>query len=232
MYKILGFRPKLIPTLFTIPALILLLSLSFWQFQRLQWKQGLIKDITQQSQIPAIALPEHVNIESMLYRKVTAKGNFIHDQEIHLYGGSVKFKGQNGYYILTPFHLDNDQIVIVNRGWVPEKLKDRNNRPETLINHQVEITGAIMKNEEKGIYVHDNQPEQNLWFYINLKEIGSFTKLPINNYYILEEYKENSLPIGRDVTPNIRNNHLGYALTWLFSAISLMVIYIIYHRKN
>lgn len=232
MKKIKCFKPKLIPTLFTIPALILLLSLSIWQFYRLNWKQELIDQINQQIQLPVITLPEQVDLGSMLYRKVKLKGKLLNDHEMYLYGGSIEFKGQNGYYILTPLRLESGQIVIVNRGWVPDSLKDPNKRLETLIDSAVEITGSIMKNEDKGIYVHDNQPDRNLWFYINLDEMKSYLNLPIQDFYILSEFQPNVIPIGRNVTPNLRNNHLGYALTWLIAAISLIFIYIMYHRES
>lgn len=232
MKQFLDFKPKLLPTLFTIPALILLLGLSSWQFQRLSWKNNLIKQITYQSQLPAETLSEDMDLSSNIYRKVKATGRFLHEDEMYMYGGSIEFKGQNGYYILTPFILNNNEMIIVNRGWVPESLKKPNTRPETLVKGIVEITGTIMKEEEKTLYIHDNQPIHNLWFYINLSEISSFLKNPVADFYILEEFKANTLPVGRNITPNIRNHHLGYALTWLFSAISLLVIYVMYHKKN
>ena len=37
-----GFRPLFWPTLFTAPAVLLLLALGFWQVERLFWKQDLI----------------------------------------------------------------------------------------------------------------------------------------------------------------------------------------------
>ena len=229
---ILGFRPKLIPTLFTIPALILLLSLSIWQFQRLQWKQGIIDKINQQSQVAAIELPKAVDLPEMLYRKVSLKGKFLHEHEMHMYGGSRKFKGEVGYYILTPMLLKDNRVIIVNRGWVSEKMKDKATRPKSQIKGEVEISGSIMKTEDKSLYIHDNQLEKNLWFYINLDEMRSFIKLPIENFYILAKDDPNSMLRGQDLSVNLHNRHLGYALTWLFSAIALMLIYVIYHRKS
>ena len=231
--KILNFKPKLGPTLFTIPALILLLALSFWQFQRLQWKQALIEEINQQIKIEAIKLPENVKMPEMLYRKVFLQGKFLHDKEIHVYGGSRQFKGEVGYYILTPMITSSNRMILINRGWVPEKLKKIETRPETLIKDEVRIEGAIMKSEQRNIYVHDNQPNKNLWFHINLNEIKDHLSMPIENFYILKRDESKLLPRGRDLdSTHLRNNHLGYALTWLFSAISLLAIYIVYHQKK
>lgn len=40
--RVLGFRPTFWTTVFTIPALILLLGLGTWQVERLHWKENLI----------------------------------------------------------------------------------------------------------------------------------------------------------------------------------------------
>lgn len=226
------FKPKLIPTIFTILGLITLLSLSFWQFQRLNWKQGIINEIKQQSELAPISLENNQILPQMLYRKVKLKGEFDHSKEIHMYGGSRQFKGEPGYYIITPIKLSDGSDVLVNRGWVPERLKDAGKRPATLVSGEVEITGNIMPSEQKTLYIHDNQPKRNLWFYINLDEIRDHLGLSINDFYVLVNDNPNILPRGRDLEPNLRNNHLGYALTWLFSAIALLVIYIQYTRSN
>ena len=230
--KAFAFKPKLIPTIFTIPALILLFSLSFWQFQRLQWKEAVIEEIRIQVNLPSIELPKENILPHLLYRKVKIMGEFIHDKEIHLYGGSRQFKGENGYYILTPLKLDNGRAIIINRGWVTEKKKNSALRPDTLVSGIVEIEGYIMKSEDRPLYVHDNQPDKNLWFFIDLAQIKNFLNEPIEDFYVLAKEVPNTSPRGKNLEPNIRNHHLGYALTWLFSAIILLIIYIIYHQKQ
>lgn len=230
--KIFQFKPKLIPTIFTIPALILLFSLSFWQFQRLKWKESIINEIKIQVSLPSIDLPKSDVLPDYLYRKVKIMGEFIHGKELHLYGGSRQFKGENGYYILTPLKLDDGRIVLINRGWVTEKQKDASLRPDTLLKGRLEIEGFVMKSEDRPLYVHDNQPNNNLWFYIDLAQIKEVINEPIEYFYILAKEVPNTSPRGKNLEPNIRNHHLGYALTWLFSAIILLVIYIIYHQKQ
>lgn len=89
-----------------------------------------------------------------------------------------------------------------------------------------------MISEKKPLYVHKNQPERNLWFYADLNEMRGFLKIPIVDFYILAKEIPKAIPRGRDLEPKLRNHHLGYALTWLFSGISLMVIYVMYHRKK
>ena len=229
----LKFKPKLIPTIFTIPALIVLLSLSFWQFKRLHWKENLINEIETQNKFEAIDYNKLNEVDNIFYRKIKLKGEFLHNFELHMYGGSRQFKGEPGYYIITPMQTIDNKIFLVNRGWVPEKLKLANKRPETLITGQVEIIGTIMPEEQKTLYIHDNQPNKNLWFYINLDEIRNSIKMSLDNFYILAKEEENNIiPKGRNLKPSLHNNHLGYALTWLFSAFALIFVYIRYHKIN
>lgn len=224
-----NFRPKLWPTIFTVPALVLLFSLSIWQFKRMIWKENLIAQISEQTKSPSVEIPLQIDLDKMIYRKVKVKGKFLHEKELHLYGGSREFKGKNGYFILTPLATDNQRIILINRGWVIETKKNAISRPETLISEEVEIEGTIMKSETRPLYVHDNQPEKNIWFFIDLDEIKHFLDLPIDNFYIMAKDNPDESPRGKDLNPEIRNHHLGYALTWLFSAIILLVIYIRYH---
>lgn len=229
----INFKPKFWPTFFTIPALILLLSLSAWQFYRLKIKENLIQQIEKKMSQEEINLPINVDVNGLEYRKVFLEGEFIHDKEIHVYGGTRQFKGVQGYYILTPIKLEDGRIVLVNRGWIPEKQKNPSSRVETLLTGKVKVEGVLMQNERKNLYIHENIPDKNLWFYINLPQIRNHINLPIENYYILAKEIPNSLPLGKNISAkNIYNNHLGYALTWLFSAIILVIIYYRYHIND
>ncbi len=223
-------KPKLWPTVFTIPALLLLFSLSIWQFKRMAWKENLIAQVNEQGKLPAIDLPSVVVLEKMIYRKVKIRGKFIHEKELHLYGGSRQFKGKNGYFILTPLETIDNKIILINRGWVVETKKNSHTRPETLVTGEVEVEGAIMKSETRPLYVHDNQPDKNIWFFINLAEIKQYLNLPIDDFYIMAKDTPNESPRGKDLNPKMHNNHLTYALTWLFSAIILIIIYIRFHQ--
>ena len=51
------FRPTFWPTVFTVPAVLLMLGLGVWQIERLQWKEGLIAERTERTTAPAIPLP-------------------------------------------------------------------------------------------------------------------------------------------------------------------------------
>ena len=53
------FRPFLWLTLFSIPALLVLLALGFWQLDRLAWKTALINNFNERASAQPILPPEN-----------------------------------------------------------------------------------------------------------------------------------------------------------------------------
>ena len=231
------FKPKFIPTLFTIPAIIVLLILGSWQVQRLNWKNNLIESMNLRISMPAIDLPELTskdNIDEYKYRKVKLKGEFLNDHEIFLFTGPKVMKGDAGYNILTPFQTDKGQIVLVDRGWIPSDKREQSTRPETIINEPTTIEGMLHEGEKQAKFVFDNDVENNLWFWIDTKAISKVTGQNLKDIYVRITKNDNGniLPIPGENVIKHRNDHLQYAVIWYSFAIILLIIYIIYHKKN
>lgn len=229
------FRPTLIPTLFTIPALILLISLGTWQLNRLQWKKELVADIDRAIHQEPLSLDGDIpDPASLKYRKIRVEGEYLHDKEIFLYTGTREYRGEQGYDILTPLKRADGTIVLVDRGWVPIQQKLPENRKETLVPGKVTVEGYVLLGEEKKFFTPENAPAKNAWFFIDIPAIAATTNLTLPPFYILASASpdKNALPQGRDLTVNIRNDHLQYAITWYSAALALLVIYVLYHRKR
>jgi surfeit locus 1 family protein len=229
------FKPTLLPTLFTVPAIIVLLVLGTWQVQRLQWKNNLMAAVNEKVVMPVMDLPLVVdNFDDLQYRKVRIKGHFLNDKEVHLFVGAKEFKGNMGYDIITPFKREDGSVVLVDRGWVPYAKKLSENRPETIINGTVEIEGMLHKGEVQKGFTPDNDVEKNLWYWIDVAEIEKHIGEKLPNLYVrvLKKDDSNMLPIGGDEVIRHRNDHLQYAITWYSFAVILLGIYIIYHRKG
>lgn len=228
------FRPTLIPTLITIPSLVLLLILGTWQVQRLQWKNGIIADISRQMALPAIELPTPVASEIVQYQKIRLTGEFLYDKEIFLYTGKREFKGKDGYDVLTPLKREDGSLLLVDRGWIPIEARNSDAFNASRIKGSVTVEGIVMKGEKNATFTPENNPEKNLWFWIDIPAIRDYLKQDIPAFYILQgQGKDKSvLPIGSTMNPAmIRNDHLQYAITWYGAALSLLVIYYLYHRK-
>ncbi len=123
------FRPTFWATVFTIPAMAILLALGTWQVQRLHWKEGEIAKRQERSQGPGIALPtDFPDPAGVEFTRVALKGSFLHDEEFYL--GARTESGRVGLNVVTPFLLADGRILLVNRGWVPQEMRDPASRAE------------------------------------------------------------------------------------------------------
>ena len=114
------FRPTLWPTLFTVPALILLLGLGTWQVERLHWKEGLIATRTQRSSGPPIALPaDNADPADYEFSKTRLSGHFLNDKEMYLAARSLN--GNAGFHVVTPLVASDGSAILVDRGWYPTR---------------------------------------------------------------------------------------------------------------
>ena len=228
------FKPRFWPTIFTIIMLGCMVSLGFWQIHRLEWKLGLIEQIETRAFMDPIKLPDDTsNLDDLEYQSVQVTGQFNNDQEMTMY--SVGPNGEPGYDLYTPFYTENGIAIIVNRGWVPERIKDQSTRPDTIENSTVTIEGLLRKPGAKLWYGPENEPENNNWYYGNLpmmaQEKGIGNPYPM---YLFEarDQGDNSFPVAGRTEFNIVNNHLDYVLTWFGLAITLVVIYLVAHIKK
>jgi len=227
-------KPQFWPSLFTLPALVLLCWLGFWQLDRLEWKLDKIAKLDQRFALPAAELPETIeDAELWEYRHVSASGAFIHDKEMYFFGAGPH--GKAGYEIFTPFKTGNGRILIVNRGWIPEHLKDRNSRPETLLQGPLTLVGVVRLSQNKQRFAPENDAKANVWYYANVAMMAKSASF--HNIYEILLYADGEqagakYPLSGRTQTQLVNNHLAYAFTWFAFAFILLVIYVIFHMRS
>ncbi|MGE4217907.1 MAG: SURF1 family protein [Alphaproteobacteria bacterium] len=231
----MSFRPRLWPTLFTIPALALLLALGTWQVQRLQWKTALIDKLQARSEMPAAPLPPRLDDpEAYEYRRVGVTGRFLHDRELHMVNRSLN--GNPGLHILTPLErADGAGYVLINRGWVPFEREDPQKRPEGQVEGTVTVEGILRLAKGPGWMTPDNAPATNVWFYVEpaaMAKAAGVDSLPAFEIMSGDRSVPGGFPIGHQWRVNLRNDHLQYALTWYSLAAALLVIYVLSQRRR
>lgn len=96
----------------------LFLFLGTWQMQRGHEKKSLLatKEIAEQSDYIALNMLIDSPIDSVRYRKVNTTGTFLNHQSFLL--DNQIYQGKVGYHVLTPFEMQNKQLVLINRGWI------------------------------------------------------------------------------------------------------------------
>lgn len=234
------FRPTLIPTLFTVPALIALLALGVWQLQRLEWKETLIERLHSRAEAPAAPLPTGaLPEEEWEYRNVTLRGVFMHANEVHLLNRSLN--GNPGLHVLTPMRRTDEgapEVILINRGWVPFKHKAPEDRVQGQLEGEVTVTGIVRYAKPagaiQGLFLPENDPAKNMWYRLDHDEAATVIGESLPQHYVMDGRTEipGLFPVGRQWSLDIRNDHLQYALTWFIFAIALSVIYVVYHLRR
>ncbi|NQW11198.1 MAG: SURF1 family protein [Alphaproteobacteria bacterium] len=230
------FRPRFWPTLFSVPAVLVMLALGAWQLDRLAWKIGLIDSFNARVDGAAVVPPASVDaIENWRFRRVAANGRFLHDKEIQITG--KPFKGTAGFHVITPFVVENGPTVFVNRGWVPADRRRPAARPETLVDGVVRIDGLIREAGIKGRFVPDNEPGNDVWFVVEPTPLAAHLGIEgsVANYTIdvlRPSARPTELPVGAAREIAVRNEHLQYAITWFLLAGTLMVVYVVWHLQT
>lgn len=234
LHRTLGFRPRLWPTLISLPMIVVMLGLGAWQLQRLAWKEALIERLETRMMAPAIPAPgPGADIEDIEFRRVTATGEWLHQYEMPLIGRPEK--GTVGYHIVTPLRTGDGRVLLVNRGWVPDDRKDPARRPESQPQGQVTVEGIVRRAGLRNSFTPDNEPGRDMWFYVDVPQMAAFAEAEgVPGYYIDELRREAGpqLPIGADPMIGLRNEHLQYAITWFAMAFGLIIVYGLWHRRT
>ena len=123
------FEPKVFSTFVSLVALLILLSLSYWQIIRLEWKENLIEQRVNMFESDSVLLENVEHPEKNEFLRVKIEGKFIN--ELEMFMPALSKNGNNGYHLLIPFELVNGDYIIFDRGWIPLKLKNRELRKNT-----------------------------------------------------------------------------------------------------
>jgi len=241
-------RAKLVmPTLLTLAGLVVLGGLGTWQLERRTWKDTLIATLASRSAatplaatkdwpgLPCFDLPAGGLANPCEYQAVTLRGTFDHTRERHIFTAApdvAGLSGGRGYWVFTPLHLDgNAHTAFVNRGFVPEALKDPQQRVIGQTTQIVEIKGLYRSAQSRSWFDGANDPARNIWYLRNPAELW-----PVDaNEPVLDEhwaYVDATGPEPAGGWPKplagkvaISNRHLEYALTWYGLALTLLGVY-------
>ena len=93
------------------------------------------------------------------------------------------------------------------------------------------IVGILKKQNKANIFKPKNDIKNNYWFTLNRNDIFFYTGKNFSNYiiYLDGNYKS---PKPKKITANISNNHKKYAITWFSLAISILLLYLYFRKKN
>ena len=220
--RFVSLKYKFLFSVFIIFFILVFIALGVWQIIRLNWKNNLILEIENSLKKPPVELTQF-NKENFLRIKTSGIINF--EKQIYLY--NLNDSGTPGFEVINPIFIGEENFLI-NRGWIPFEKKDT---PEINIFDQDNIIGTLRIQGRKNIFKPDNDVNKNYWFSLDRADIFRFTGKNFSKYiiYLDGNYQ---FPRPKKITANISNNHKKYAMTWFSLAISILLLYLYFRKKN
>ena len=215
-------KHKFLFSAFIIFFILVFIGLGTWQIIRLNWKNNLILEIENSLKNPPVELAQSKK-ENFL--KIKTSGSIDFDKQIYLY--NLNESGTPGFEVINPIMI-GDENFLINRGWIPFEKKGTY---EINVFDQKNIIGTLKLQGRKNIFKPDNDLDENYWFSLNREDILKFTGKNFSKYiiYLDGNYQ---LPRPKKITANISNNHQKYAITWFSLALSILLLYLYFRKKN
>ncbi len=215
-------KHKFLFSVFIIFFIFVFIGLGTWQIIRLNWKNNLILEIENSLKNPPVELAQSKK-ENFL--KIKTSGSIDFDKQIYLY--NLNESGTPGFEVINPIMI-GDENFLINRGWIPFEKKGTQ---EINVFDQENIIGTLKLQGRKNIFKPDNDLDENYWFSLNREDILKFTGKNFSKYiiYLDGNYQ---LPRPKKITANISNNHQKYAITWFSLALSILLLYLYFRKKN
>jgi len=210
----------------------LLVGLGVWQLQRLARKEALIAERDARLASAPVTLDAALKAfdadSPVEFLKVEADGTFQHDAEAFVLTAEG---GVPGFEVVTPLESKDGIIVLVDRGFVPEPLKDPAKRPGSQPQGEVKVTGILRRHVgSRGSFSPDNDPGANIWYWWDVPAMLAYARITPDArvapfvLHVPPGEGSQTLPAPVAVDATLTNNHLQYALTWFALAAILIVM--------
>lgn len=225
-------RPPIWATLATLLGLGVFLALGHWQLQRAEEKRLILAEAElgreeTLTRLPAAHLPETL----WRYRTVVLAGRYEAARQVLL--DNMAQDGQVGYQVLTPFWLDDGDMVLVNRGWLAAE-GPRGELPALAIDEAPrELVGQLNRLPRPGLRLGGNEPgdPEDPWprrfLYPEHETLAAAFGEPLTDLQVqLAPDQPGGYSRRWEVVNMPPERHLGYALQWFAFAAVLVVIYV------
>jgi surfeit locus 1 family protein len=228
------FRPGLAPTLLTLALLPVLIGLGLWQLDRYEQKQEVERAYAAADGAPVPADTVTAD-ERDRFRPTSARGRYEADRQF-LIDNMVR-RGRNGFFVITPFRLENGELVLVNRGWIAQDARREPTDDIAVSDERRRIEGRVGRLPVAGLDLGDDRAAGEGWPSVrqfpDIPELAAALGEPVEPWVLLlspqaadgflREWQPGGMPASR---------HLGYAVQWFALAAALAVIYVVVNTRR
>lgn len=228
----LYFRPLWKFTALMLPLFLGCMALGVWQLERLQWKLALIAQADSHLKAPTIDASQALGMggHAAQYHRVRLTGRFLNTSEIYAF--ATGDRGVPVYHVLTPFKLNDGRVLMLDRGIVPERLRNPHLRMAGELNGQQRVTGVWRIPDAPGLFTPNPDITKRIWYSRDVQGIARTEHLRLAAPAIVEADSTpnpGGWPKGGQTVVTFRNDHLQYAITWFALAAVVLGGWIAYH---
>lgn len=216
------FRPGLLAIVATLIAVSVFTYLAIWQLGRSEERKQLRAEIMQRSaqEIQDFNI-NGVDLGADRYKRYRLQGEFVNEHQVLL--DNVVKNGKPGYQVITPFRLNDNSLVLVDRGWITAG-RDRRVLPEVDVADGRQDIIVMLDKPRSAPVVGAEVVESGIrWNYLDVDFYRQTTGLKVPDYLLLLS-AETGTGYLRE-WPEVADKsgmHIGYAIQWaVFALIAL-----------
>lgn len=218
-------RIPLWPTILTLLALTILISLGTWQLQRLHWKTTILNELDKAYSADSSQLLDLDKAQSERFAYGQISGRFEADKAF-FFGFKTK-NNQIGKDLIVPVRVTGRDLL-VNMGWTP--VTSVSDLPIHHVNNKTLTISGLTRRPEDNAFSSQNSPDNDIWLRYDIGQMAKAKNLENPYPFIMFAHSANykfdaAFPNNERWYP--RNKHLQYALFWYGMGIILVVIYIL-----
>ncbi|WGS50286.1 SURF1 family protein [Paraburkholderia sp. D15] len=208
---------RLIPALLILLVMAVTLRLGFWQRDRAHQKEALEARITQFENAPALTLGSApVELKDVEFHRVKARGRFVADKVVYL--DNRPYNDQPGFYVVMPFKLADGGVVLVNRGWLPRNMSNRETiAPYSTPQGDVEIEGIARADASRAFELGQggSAAHQLIRQNLDIAAYAAETGLPLRPF-VIQQSSDDGDKLVRDwpAPDNGVERNYGYMFQW------------------
>ena len=216
----------LIPSILIVATIVFLTSLGFWQLDRANEKRAIEASIQKANTGIVELIADENRLLEKEYYQVRLKGQYLSNKQF-IYDNQIVDQ-VSGYYVLTPFKLENQpSAIIINRGFIPwngdrEKLADVSIK-KTKSEIKVQISKPIKRIELKSSEIGNNFPV--LIQAVDLVKMSELAGIDFSSMVgLLDASMDDGFVRKWEPYTGSIEKHIGYAVQWFLMAIVLGII--------
>lgn len=216
---------RLVPALLILLVVAVTLRLGFWQRDRAHQKEALEARITQFENAPAQPVTSvPVALKDIEFHRVKARGTFVAEKVVYL--DNRPYNDQPGFYVVMPFKLTGGGYVLVNRGWLPRNINNRETiAPYTTPQGEIEIEGIARADASRAFELGQggSAAHQAIRQNLDVAAYAAETGLPLQSF-VIQQLNDVGDKLVRDwpaPTNGVERNY-GYMFQWWGMAVAAL----------